>query len=70
MKITEKIVDLATGEETIVERDETAAEKLEREKSEAEAQARAIAQTEAESKRLALLAKLGITQDEAKLLLS
>lgn len=70
MKIIEKEFNAATGEETITERDETAAEtkwRLEIEK------ARAAALAEAELKAIekaALLAKLGITADEAALLLS
>lgn len=70
MKIIEKEFNAATGEETITERDETADEtkfRLEIEK------ARVAAIVEAEAKAIekaALLAKLGITDDEAKLLLS
>jgi len=69
MKITEKTFDITTGEETITERDETAAETKERldfvkelaaEKAEAEAKAAA---------RQAILDRLGITEDEARLLL-
>ena len=70
MKKIEKIFNAETGDETIVERDETPTEKLEREQDEiaaaerlAEAEKRAIAKSE-------LLAKLGITAEEAKLLLS
>ena len=69
MKITEKIYDAQTGEETIVEREETAAEKKAREKFEADI---AKAQAEAEAKaaaRQTLLNKLGITAEEAQLLL-
>ena len=70
MKITVKDFNCETGEETIIEREETAQEKKEREafiakfeaeKAEAEAKATAKA---------ALLAKLGITAEEAVLLLS
>jgi hypothetical protein len=70
MKIKEKEFNALTGEETITEREETAGEikirtefeaKVKADKAEAEAQA--IAKS-------ALLAKLGITEDEAKLLLS
>lgn len=39
-------------------------------KDKAEAQAKAEAQTEAEARRAALLDRLGITEEEAKLLLS
>jgi hypothetical protein len=70
MKITEKEFNVLTGEETITERDETASEKKARETLEAENK---IKQAEAEAKEIAkadLLAKLGITAEEAKLLLS
>jgi len=70
MKITEKEFNALTGEETITEREETSAEKKEREffaaqkvQLQAEAEAKAIAKT-------ALLTKLGITAEEAALLLS
>jgi hypothetical protein len=69
MKITEKTLDLVTGIETITERDETAAEtkeRLDRAKEVAAAQAEAEAKA---TEKAALLAKLGITADEAKLLL-
>lgn len=66
----EKIYDVQTGEETIVERpftkDELAAieaEKKAAEKRQAELEAKASA-------RAAILEKLGLTEDEAKLLLS
>jgi hypothetical protein len=70
MKIKEKRFDLITGEETLSERDETDAETKERLDH---AQKAAAAQSEADAKateKAALLAKLGITDDEAKLLLS
>jgi hypothetical protein len=70
MKRIEKEFNAATGEETITERDETAAEKKLREKSEADS---LTAQAEAEAKataKAALLSKLGITAEEAALLLS
>ena len=70
MKITEKEFNVTTGEETIIEREETVLEKAAREKAQlnsvnekAEAEAKA-------ADKAALLAKLGITADEAKLLLS
>ena len=69
MKIIEKEFNALTGEETITERDETAAEKKDRQKLEANY---ALRQAEAETKAIAkaaLLEKLGITADEAKLLL-
>jgi predicted nucleic acid-binding Zn-ribbon protein len=69
MKITEKEFNALTGEETITERDETTAEKKIREAREkyikaeqAEAEAKAVA-------RQAILDRLGLTADEAKLLL-
>lgn len=70
MKITEKEFNAITGEEIITERDETAAEKKIRETKEKEI---AAAKVEAEAKtqaKAALLERLGITQDEANLLLS
>jgi len=69
MKIVEKEFNIQTGEETITERDETAAEKKLREKALADF---ATTQAEAAAKataRQALLTKLGITAEEAQLLL-
>jgi len=69
VKIVEKIYNVTTGEETIIEREETAGEVKARKAAEAEAIA---AQAEAEAKATAkaeLLAKLGITAEEAALLL-
>ena len=70
MKIIEKEFNVQTGIETITERDETPAEtkaRLDRlaayEAHQAAAEAKAVAKT-------ALLEKLGITADEAALLLS
>ena len=70
MKIVEKEFNVETGKETITERDETAVEKKQREAfvkelaaKQAEAEANAIAKAD-------LLTKLGITAEEAKLLLS
>lgn len=69
MKIIEKDFNAITGEETITERDETSAEtklRLEQAKEfsakQAEAEAKAIARQE-------ILAKLGLTADEAAILL-
>ncbi len=70
MKIIEKEFNALTGEETITEREETAAEKKKREALEA---AIAKEQIEIEAKAQAkaqLLERLGITEDEAKLLLA
>jgi hypothetical protein len=70
MKIIEKTFDIITGEETVIERDETAAETKARLAHEIKV-ATAIAEAEAkEAEKAALLAKLGITDNEAKLLLS
>ena len=69
MKITEKIFDVETGEQSIIERDETAAEKKSREKLEAE-YAKEIKQAEAKTTaRQAVLDRLGLTAEEAQLLL-
>jgi hypothetical protein len=70
MKKTEKIFNVQTGEETIIERDETPSEKLIRENwGKQIANDAVVSQANAEAKS-ALLAKLGITADEAKLLLA
>lgn len=69
MKITEKIVNAKTGEENIVERDATPQEIAEAQEAQARAEAAAAAIAEAEANRAALLAKLGITEEEARLLL-
>jgi hypothetical protein len=70
MKITEKDFNIQTGEETVTEREETAAEAKARKAAEAEAiAAQAAAEAKATAK-AALLSKLGITADEAAILLS
>lgn len=69
MKIKEKEFNAATGEETIIERDETAAEtkaRLDHAKAIAEAKAKAEAKATA---RQVILDRLGLTADEANLLL-
>jgi hypothetical protein len=69
MKITEKEVNAITGEETITERDETAAEtkaRLDYAKAVAAEQAEVTAKATA---RQAILDRLGITADEAAILL-
>jgi hypothetical protein len=70
MKIKEKEFNAITGEETITEREETVAETKARldnaaliAAEQAEAQAKATAKA-------ALLAQLGITEEQAKLLLN
>lgn len=62
------IHNVQTGE--IIEREMTAAEFAEWQAQQEEAQAQVVAKAEAEAKRQALLKKLGITEEEAKLLLS
>ena len=70
MIIKEKEFNALTGEETITEREETAYELESRLKTEAEfAQRQAEAEAQAQAK-AALLERLGITADEAKLLLA
>ncbi len=69
MKIIEKEFNALTGETTITERDETPQEEASRLERAAEL---AAEQAEAEAKataKAALLAKLGITAEEAQLLL-
>ena len=70
MLIIEKIFDISTGEETIIEREETAAEKAEREEWQKVKAERVKRDEEASATKAALLEKLGLTEDEAKLLLS
>lgn len=70
MKITEKEFNALTGEETITEREETAQEKAYREAFIAK-QAKLKAEDEARANaKAALLDRLGITAEEAQLLLS
>jgi acyl-CoA reductase-like NAD-dependent aldehyde dehydrogenase len=63
----EKIIDTITGEETW--RDYTSEEIAQVEKAQAEAEAKAQAEAETRTKRQALLDRLGITEEEARLLL-
>jgi len=69
MKIIEKNFDITTGEETITERDETAAETKVRLADAKEAADRQAITAATATQKAALLARLGITADEAKLLL-
>ena len=69
MKITEKEYNIQTGEETITERDETAAEKKAREALQKQI---ATEKAEADAKaaqRQAIADRLGLTADEFKLLI-
>ena len=70
MKITEKIYDITTGQETIVERDMTAEEFAQYEADQAAQAAQAAELAAKAAEKEALLARLGITADEAKLLLA
>jgi hypothetical protein len=69
MKITEKEFNAITGETTITERDETAVETAEREAFEVKVEEYLTAQAAKESARQALFTRLGITAEEAQLLL-
>jgi hypothetical protein len=62
-----KIHNMETGE--IIEREMNASELAQQVKDKAEAKTQEDARTKAEADKAALLAKLGITADEAKLLL-
>ena len=69
MKIKEKEFNVQTGEETIIERDETSVEKKSREARQKEITA---LQAEDEAKAIArqvILDRLGLTAEEAQLLL-
>ena len=71
MKITEKEFNVLTGEETITEREETAAEIKAREKLEADyalRQAEAEAKAQAKATAEAKLAALGLTTDDLRAL--
>lgn len=62
-----KIHNVETGE--VIEREMNADELAQREADKAQSEAEAAAKAEAEAARAELLARLGITADEAKLLL-
>lgn len=69
MKITEKTFDIVTGEETVTEREETSAEtkaRLDYDKKIAKTLAEAEAK---EAAKQAVLTKLGLTAEEAQVLL-
>jgi hypothetical protein len=69
MKIVEKTFDITTGEETIVEREETVAEKKAREKIEL-AKTKALAESETKiAERQAIADRLGLTAEELQILL-
>lgn len=70
MKTIERTHDIKTGEIIDVERDLTATEIAEIKAKNAEMQAKAEIEAQKAADKAALLTKLGITDDEAKLLLS
>jgi hypothetical protein len=63
-----KIVDASTGKE--IEREMNAEELAQWQKDKAKAEAEAQAMSEAAANKAALLERLGLTEEEAKLLLS
>ncbi len=69
MKIVEKEFNVLTGEETITERDETAAEIKIREKREKEIAAELVEIEKVKAQRQAIADRLGLTANELKLLL-
>ena len=69
MKIIEKDFNILTGETTITERDETKEETKARLDNEKEAKAYAEAREKAEVAKAAILARLGLTEDELKTIL-
>ena len=70
MKIKIRILDLNTNEVQDIEREMNADELAQWEADKAKAKAEAEAKAEVEADKAALLDRLGITEDEAKLLLS
>ena len=69
MKIIERTHNIETGEIVDIERDETTAEMNARLEKEKIAKAYADAQAKAEADKLAILARLGLTEDELKTIL-
>lgn len=70
MKITEKIVDIETGKERVIERDASTEEIAAIEESKERLAAQQAEAAKVKAAKTALLEKLGISEDEAKLLLS
>jgi hypothetical protein len=70
MKINEAFFDIETGEETVVERELTAEEVKKYKAAEAERLEVIKQHQKALAAKSVILEKLGITEDEAKLLLS
>lgn len=69
MKINEKIVNVITGEEVIVEKEMPEADKIALQLLQQESENEKVLLQEFTTKRQALLNKLGITEEEARLLL-
>jgi predicted house-cleaning NTP pyrophosphatase (Maf/HAM1 superfamily) len=69
MKIIERTFDAQTGETVDIERDETAAEKKHREAKAKEVAAELAEAKAKETAKAAILDRLGLTADEAQLLL-
>jgi hypothetical protein len=69
MKITEKEFNVQTGETTVTERDETAQEQAAREAAEVKFAAEQAEATSRAAQRQAILNRLGITEEEARILL-
>ena len=69
MKITETIYDIITGETTVTEREETKEETKTRLDAEKTAKAYAEARAQQALDKAALLARLGLTEDELKTIL-
>jgi hypothetical protein len=69
MKIIEKNFNVETGEETITERDETAAEKKARETRQAEIDQALLEANAKQAQRVAIAEKLGLSVDELQSLL-
>lgn len=68
MIIIEKIIDAQTGNEQIIEREETKQEKQEREETIAKFAQQRLDETNKATQRAAILERLGITEAEARLL--
>lgn len=69
MKITEKIVNVETGEETFVDRNETTQEAAERKAYESKLVEEQVEAEAKQAQRQAIFDRLGLTADEAKILL-
>jgi hypothetical protein len=69
MKITEKEFNIQTGEETIIERDETTEETKTRLDREKELQAQAVLDAQKADAKVAIAERLGLSADELATLL-